>query len=499
MNFPAAPPIARPAQPFTPGIAPARVRARAWLAAACVLGAIAVPGVAAAPASNEFASFERPFAPDSPWNRRPHRPELGDYRIPPTPYHPFVGIGDYSTGVFRCRPGDPPMRIHGGSSEGVWIVDEGVHRTIEIPCWPAGVQAAIGSDGHAEIVDDRRGIIHSFWQLREQAGTWRASQYAWSRLDGSGWPDPAHNHQGARAAGVPTLGGLIRRHEVDDGEPLYQHALAMSLDGSALRSGYVAPAAGEDNDAATRYRGDIPIGSLMMLPAQFDADGLATPALRKVARTLMAYGAAVVDRNTDTRFVIYVEQGARFDLHGKHWNSAAADDLQRIADALRPMRDHQGWLDGLGRHIEAPATPNLLSMRGPWQSTGRHAGRAGEADAYFDSWRQALVFTKPTAADVIIQQAPGAQRQTRWAQWEAGATYRLSARASGESSLRLRFVDDRERTLWQSRWLANGEHQDFRAPQDTRYPVLSARSEAGDGAWIRGELRLLPDRDRPRH
>ncbi len=52
----------------------------------------------------------------------------------------------------------------------------------------------------------------TFWQLKQQTGNGSATQYAWTRLNGSGWGDPAHYFQGARAAAVPTAAGLIRAH-----------------------------------------------------------------------------------------------------------------------------------------------------------------------------------------------------------------------------------------------------------------------------------------------
>ncbi|MEZ5728156.1 MAG: Atrophin-1 multi-domain protein [Burkholderiaceae bacterium] len=477
-----------PANPRT--VACARPLAARSSAVLCAIALCSPSAGATSTRADGFGSFERPFAADSPWNRRPVAPRLGDYRLPRTRYFPFVGIGRYSTGVFRCRVDDGPMRIEGQEpGRGVWIVDEGVSRAIELPCWPRDVRPAPGEDGHAEIVDERRGIVHSFWQLRRVGPGWRATQYAWSALAGRGWPDPAHNHQGARAAGVPTLGGLIRRHEVDDGEPLYRHVLAMSLDGSALRRGYVAPAASEDNDAESSYRGRIPMGSLMMLPPEFDASALATPALRKIARTLIEFGAAVVDRNTDTRFMIYVEQGADFDLHKGHWNSQAGDDLQRIAGALRPVVGQAGWRDGLDRVIGPAPAPNLLSMRGPWVAAepGVESGR--EHRGRFDSWRQALVFDTATGTGSLRQRSSGSQRRTRWAAWTANAAYRLSVHGSAGTTLRLQFVDDQERVLWESRWLASGESQDFDAPQETRNPILSARNTAGANAWISGQLR----------
>lgn len=430
-----------------------------------------------------FGSFRQPFSASSPWNRRPVDPVLGDYRLPLTRYRPYVGPGPFSSAVFEARADDAPVTVFGPASQpGVWHPDEGAHRPITIARWPADVRPATGSDGHAEIIDAESGIVHSFWQLRLERGVWRASQYAWSALNGRGWPDPAHNHQGARAAGVPVSGGLIRKHEVADGHTAYPHVLAMSLDGSALQRGYVRPATAEDNNAAERYRGGIPMGTLMMLPADFDASALATPALRKIASTLMHFGAAVVDQNDDTRFAIYVEIGADFDLHGKGWNAAAAADLDRIADALRPMLGQRGWLDGSGQPMSDEAALNLLSMRGPWRGDTTSAPR-------FDSWHQALVFDPSARVNRARQASESAQRLTRWAPWVGGQRYRFSVQADGGARLRLLFEDRHGAVAWDSRELGAGESVEFVMPAAAYKPALLASSgERRMVSWVRGTL-----------
>ncbi len=137
--------------------------------------------------------FEHPFAADSPWNLRPQRPVLGTHGLPVTRFAPFVGPGAYSTGVFRASPGDPPMRVTGApGSPGLFRVDEGEYRDLVLPHWPADLRAATGDDGHADLIDEASGRVHSFWQLRRIDGRWCATSYAWSALAGRGWPDPAH-------------------------------------------------------------------------------------------------------------------------------------------------------------------------------------------------------------------------------------------------------------------------------------------------------------------
>ena len=104
-----------------------------------------------------------------------------------------------------------------------------------------------------------------------------------------------------------------------------------------------------------------------MLPAGFDTSTIGNVKLRKVAETLKVYGAYVVDRNFGTPFVIYVENGSNFSLHGNKWDNAVARDLDRIRAALRQVVKTNGWLDGDGKPMEMERRLNLLSMRGAWK------------------------------------------------------------------------------------------------------------------------------------
>ena len=444
--------------------------------------AAAIQTQASAAVASNFGSYWRPFAADSLWNSRPLAPVLGDYVLPMTRYHPFVGPGPYSSGIFLAQASDPPMIIYGRSNPaGVWCPDDGEFRQLTVPCWPKNVVAAKGSDGHADIVDQATGIIHSFWQLRFSGGRWQAEQYAWSALAGRGFGDPAHNHQGARAAGVATMGGMIRKHEIDEAQPYYRHALALSLDGSALQSGYVFPATAQDNNAAARYRGRIAMGSLLMLPDNFDASALATPHLRKVAQTLKRFGGRVVDQNEDTRFVLYVENGADFDLHRWRWNSPAAADLDRIGDALRPLHHAGAWSDGNERPFTPESRLNLISLRGPWRSAD------GQSPPVFDSWSQSLRFTAATEPQQATQSGERAQRFTDWAPWQQGRNYRLSVAATGDARLRLQLRDPHAQLVWDSGELGDGASARFVMPASQLQPTLIAVSGPGASS-LRGQL-----------
>ncbi|NMG46095.1 Atrophin-1 multi-domain protein [Aromatoleum toluvorans] len=463
------------------------IRARsAWLAACGLAAALAGSG-AVAQSPTVWGSYETPFAATSPWNSRPVNPQFGTFVIPKSSYYPSIAEGAWSTGVFLAGSQDPPVTVVGPpNTKGVWDPDANVFRaTVEIPRWPAGVIPASAADGHADIVDPLTGIVHSFYKLREVEGQWIAQQYAWTRLAGRGWGDPAHYFQGARAAAVPTSGGVMRKHEIDDGRPLYRHALAMSLTYNALSANptYVFPATSADRDAATTNTGAIPEGALVMLPPSFDVRTIATPAVRKVAETLKTYGAYVVDRNVGTPYVIYVENGSGFNLHPGGWNKVAANDLERIRQALRQVVAVDGWVDGDDRPVEPEKNLNLLSMRGPWTR------QSGTVAGSFETWEQAVVFP-PTASTTVMVNGSGRSLQpVSWALPVAGQAYRLRALTTGGARLRLQLRDKASgATLFDSKELGNDQVVDFVWPSAAVTPVVSAISGVGGASTVRGEL-----------
>jgi hypothetical protein len=445
-------------------------------------------GMGGAGGGTVWGTFDRPFAADSLWNSYPKNPTLGDYQIPPTKmtnYFPVISGGKYSTAAFLASESDPPMTIHGKNGAAtVNCPDVAGSCPLVIPHWPASVQPASGSDGHADIIDVQAGIIHSFWQLTYDAATgWHTSQYAWSPLAGSGWGDPAHFSQGARASGVCTIAGVMRISEADDGEERFHHALAMSLDGTAMLPGFVFPATLEDGTSATAYKGKIPMGSLLMLPPDFDTSKVKSPGLLKVIRTLQVYGARVVDTNSDTPFALYVENGSSFTVSTKPpgvWDGTVENQLFDIAHALRVLASSDGFIDGNGQPFTPDQNLNRMSMRGPWSSvTGGGA---------FDSWQQALVF--PATMDPVTQtQTTNTwSHRTSWAPWTASQNFRFTVLATGGARLNLQFKDKSFKTILETGSLGDGESKTFVMPTDSGYPILIATSGVGPGSTVRGTL-----------
>lgn len=409
-----------------------------------------------------WETFEVPFTAQSIWNSRPIGATLSSTVVPTSWYYPAVGTGPYSSAAFKATLTDGPMTVTGPGGAAIWDPDSEAHvASIKVPHWPAGVIPASGADGHAEIVDTVSGIVHSFWQLKQVNGNWQATQYAWTPLNGRGTGDPAHYFQGSRAAGVSTLGGLIRIAEVNNGDTMYRHALSMSLTYNALSPNpiYKFPATSSDWDAAASNTGTIPMGSLMMLPADFNAQALNMPELRKVAETLKTYGAYVVDRNHGTPFYIYVENGAAFNIHPNGWNNAAAADLEKLRQAIRPMQSATGWLDGNGQAVNPMAPLNLLSMRGLWElNTGKVLG-------VFDTWRQAVVFPPTTTPIEQVNNNGRAYSNITWATPTAGSLYRLTAQTTGGATVRIAIRNTSNwRAYFDSGDMTNGRTTEFAWP-----------------------------------
>lgn len=421
--------------------------------------------------TTEWGTYYKLFAADSPWNARPVNAHLGTARINKPLFNPTwvptIDDGSLSVGVFMAKAGDPQVTVFGKpGTSGVGDPDTGWQRNIVIPHWPAGVVPATGGDGHCDIVDTVTGVVHSFYQLKYQDGKWTANMYAWTRVDGRGWGDNAHWSQGSRSAGVTPSAGLIRLHEIDDGDTLYRHALAMSLPAHTLANGittpsYVYPATTADSDAKVNT-GNIPLGTRIMLPASFDLTKLSSERLRKVANTLKTYGAYAVDRNYDAPFAIYVENGSNYNLMPNGWDTKVVADLERIRDALRPVAYAESWLDGNGGKFDAPDLPGVLSMRGAWMAQPNETLAAGTAGRY-DSTQQAVVFPFTSVKQNHVNYTSGASTVS-WGRPYKWAAMKFTAKTTGGATLRLQ-VRVGNSIKYDSGYLPNGASASFTWPE----------------------------------
>jgi len=454
-------------------------RARLYLLLGCS-ALVSLPSWA-----QEWGTFLKPFAADSLWNSRPVSPTFSDDVIPTSDYYPLITNSSYSTGIFLASPNDPPVTVTGPTgSNSIKIVDEEAFHDITIPHWPAATKPAPGGDAHADIADPTTGIIHSFWGLAQQDGKWTARLYAWTRLDGRGWPDPAHYYQGARATGIPAAAGLIRTHEAAAKPDFYPHALAMSLTFNALAANpaYVFPSTSADAHAAKLNTGNIPEGALMMLPPSFDTSKITNDELRRIAETLKRYGAYVVDANRGTPFAIYAEIGSTANPAPNGWNATVGNELQTIRAALRRVTGTSGWIDGNGKSFTPNQNLNLLSMRGAWTM------QSGGGQAKFSSWDQAMIFTNSSANSVAVNYSNRGMQAVNWAKPVPGASYKLTARTTGGAKLRMTIYDQLVgKVVTDSGYLGNGQSTTFTWNANSPRLIIYAQS-GGETSTVSAEL-----------
>lgn len=394
---------------------------------------------------DEFGTYERPFRESSLWNQKMDDPVLDTWVIPPcfnprgstNKSFPSVSGGVWSTGIYRARPTDPPKVIYPQPNKpGVFDSDADEWKpSITIPHWPADATGASGNDGHCDIIDEEAGVIHSFWILRSDAdGRFTARQYGWSPLDGSGFGTGAHYYQGARATGVATCAGMIREHEVTDGKPLFEHALACSLDktGMAADPAFIPPATIADWDPWVNT-GKIPEGALLALPASYDTSRLDRwPLLKKVAETLKVYGAYVVDRNEFTPFSIYVQNHVDWKMSSGvvGWDNAMAGELEYMRTQLRQVISQSAPAGGQLGAASATVSDSLLSLRGPWARLGGGAGLA------YDTLKQGLEIPA-VAAKTWFTNANGNGMKVAHLMPKIGEYFRLTYNATNKSYFRM--------------------------------------------------------------
>ncbi|WP_109477838.1 hypothetical protein [Paraburkholderia sp. C35] len=424
-----------------------RRRVSACLAAAPFAVAMEHVAAIASPANEQReCGFERPFSARSMWNARPLNPVLGTAAIPANGNRAYLEQGKYGSRLFRATSSDAPVVIGGAvDSDGPWVSDELRHRPVLIPRFPADTQPAAGTDGHCEIYDDADGRLHSFYGLAydRTSQQWRAKKYCVSDATGSGWGSPSRP-DGTRASGVSTAGGLLRIHEAE--ALVLRHALAVAADANTLRSGPAFPATLEDSDGRRRYTGRFPMGTLFMLPPDFEETSLVSSHARVIAGALKTYGARLVDQTVGT-FAFYGEIGGAWSQSvsgGVKWNTAWAEDLTRVRDALRQVTSQDGWIDanGVAFRPESWSDMNLLSMRGPWQCTGGTATH----DAGFDTDSGLFVFpecsTGSTYRKLLYQRDD--TKPDGWFRWQnamrwyvnpqPGDAYMIRASGFGECS-----------------------------------------------------------------
>lgn len=458
------------------------------------------------PVAPDDQLFRSPYSAQSPWKAQPVNPTLGDGVIPSNEY----AYVPFQAPIYYARASDPSVTIVGPSGGTVNVPDEITHRNIILPHFPAGVATPPGGDAEVAIYDSTTGLLHSFWQLRYRNGQWIANTYAVESAAGWGFGTPSRPFN-VRASGSSPIAGALRNWELPsyrDAGSHPMHALAMGLGAdsiladSTFTGGPIYPATAQD--AGFLYTGKAPnawpMGTLFMLPPSFDLEALSTAGAIAVAKTLMKFGAYLVDESPNT-CGFYCEwdpdsvgwPDISYGLLGHHSNA----DFTVIRNALRAVTAVEGWLDGSGNPWTPPtwAQMQLLSMRGPWRAvSGTIAGGFDTAANFFIAHAGA-----PFIAHRIIQQPSAPSTGGWWQNWAdsggwftvpaPGRKYTLSVVGSGALTASLSVWDQTlSASYFTSSAKSPGQQQTFVWPNGEAFATLLQVNNPGAGGRIRMEL-----------
>jgi hypothetical protein len=128
------------------------------------------------------------------------------------------------------------------------------------------------------------------------------------------------------------LGGLITSGDLVGGDD-FRHALAVSLLGSELSAGYVAPAI-----AGGGGGGNIPIGARIGIPSGTPMPGGLSPIGVRMWNTLVRYGAYVVDEHGGTAPAIFYADPRSVGADSVAPLRGAGGDLDRIMPSVRVVQ-----------------------------------------------------------------------------------------------------------------------------------------------------------------
>ena len=191
-------------------------------------------------------------------------------------------------------------------------------------------------------------------------------------------------------SGLSSIGGTVRLGEVVPGGEI-RHALKMNLyaktdlyfsnDDPDGKPGYRWPAIKADGYASpTKYAGTNPVlqmGSLLVLPPDFDIESLSTEPAKIFARAFMNYGAYVVDDTAWDVWAIPTEKGSEgsvlsefkkvwgYDFVNKDSNHPWSKDMQNILLALHVVDNNSPDNIGGGSTTDwenrrAPMAPDFI-------------------------------------------------------------------------------------------------------------------------------------------
>lgn len=214
---------------------------------------------------------------------------------------PFITTSPYGVPIDRVPADQPTVPVQLVGHPGERALRAAWHA---VPL-PARARPAAGSDGHLVVWQPHSDRLWEFFQLRREAGGWRAS-WGGAMRHVSSDPGVYNRHVwlgsqpwwGASASSLSIAGGLITLEDLEDGE--INHALAISLPEVRARA-YALPARRTDGTSPSPLA--LPEGAHLRLDPRLDLASMHLPWLtRLIAEAAQRYGIFVRDRAADVTF-----------------------------------------------------------------------------------------------------------------------------------------------------------------------------------------------------
>ena len=258
----------------------------------------------------------RPFAADSPANRRlPPSATFESANGTMSSALHDVGSADvnssaWSFAFYRATTKDPMVTVR---SPGHW------NAVLRMRV-PVDATTTAGTDDHMGVVQPDGHTAYELYKMHHRSdGSWTSPYVVRTDLRSTGLDG------GARASGTSIFWGVILTSDLRAGR--IDHTLALGVPNSVLKAGEVWPARLQDSDAASAYHGVVPMGTLFAIPPSVDIGRLGlSPDGLMLARALQQYGAYVMIRSSSA--VLYAEKAA---------STKQVDALRSPWRQLRPL------------------------------------------------------------------------------------------------------------------------------------------------------------------
>lgn len=289
------------------------------------------------------------FRSDSPWNtkipptaiwRGPSDPRTetirrnygggSHYDGSPENFQWAMNLWDYTIATWYASNSDPWVTINQGGQS--W----------QVRC-PANAVPSSGTDRHMCIIDPDGLHSHDMWGAQRSGNTINAWSYVKTRLDGMGWrmveehlespsnprglntANASAGGGGPRAVSAGSLGGLIRKADLDAG--VIAHALAFAIPRRwcngrfgvrVYPANWISQGDGDDSSGTWEpFTGAIRYSDRFGLDKNVNVNTLGlSPHWTMIARALQEYGMYMVDVAGENTPCLYAEWPAIRDAYG---------------------------------------------------------------------------------------------------------------------------------------------------------------------------------------